>query len=156
MVKKAATRKPESFANFVRRIRNEKRLSLADVSKQSALLGMHISGSYINRIERNPKLKPSVLSLKALALGLGLPIEEVLTRASRTLTPDEADELFLISRYKELSLERRSLVSDLIDYWHSRDSTKSRRGHPRQLRKHSCHKAITNIFQLRGQLGKLT
>lgn len=124
MVKKAATRRPESFAKFVRRIRNEKRLSLADVSKRSALFGMHISSSYINRIERNPKLKPTVPSLKALALGLGLPVEEVLTRATRTLTPDEADELSLMTRYKELSPESRSFVSDLIEYWHSRDSTK--------------------------------
>ena len=124
MVKNAATRRPESFTKFVRRIRNEKRLSLADVSKRSALFGMHISSSYINRIERNPKLKPTVSSLKALALGLGLPVEEVLTRATRTLTPDEADELSLMTRYKELSLESRSFVSDLIEYWHSRDSTK--------------------------------
>src|SRR5215217_8058347 len=133
MVKKAATRTPESFATFVRRIRNEKRLSLVDVSKRSALLRMHISSSYINRIERNPKLKPSVPSLKALALGLGLPVEEVLTRATRTLTPDEADELRLITRYKELSPDKRSLVSDLIDYWHSRDSTKADAGYPVSL-----------------------
>ena len=111
-MRNAATRRPESFGKFVRRIRNEKRLSLADVSKQSALFGMHISSSYINRIERNPKLK------------LGLPVEEVLTRATRTLTPDEADELSLMTRYKELSPESRSFVSDLIEYWHSRDSTK--------------------------------
>jgi HTH-type transcriptional regulator, competence development regulator len=124
MVKRAEKRRSERFGEYVRRIRTEKRLSLADVSKQSALCGMQISSSYINRIERNPKLKPTTHSLKALALGLGLPVEEVLTRAIRTLTPDEADELSLMSRYRKLSPERRSDVWDLIEFWHSLDSKK--------------------------------
>lgn len=130
MVKKTPTRKPEAFGKFVRRIRNEKRLSLADVSKQSALFGMNISSSYINRIERNPKLKPTIHSLKALALGLGVPVEELLTRATRTLTPEEADELSLMSRYRELSPKRRSVVADIIDLLHTLDSTKQTRPDP--------------------------
>ncbi len=89
---------------------------------------MHISGSYINRIERNPKLNPSAYSLKALALGLGVPVEEVLTRASRPLTADEADELSFITRYRELSSQRQSLVAELIEHWHSQGSTKAQAG----------------------------
>src|SRR4051812_40503957 len=37
----------ERLGDFVRRIRNEKGLSLADVSKQSALFGPQISASYV-------------------------------------------------------------------------------------------------------------
>ena len=122
---KRVRNRPERFSSFVRRIRNEKRLSLVDVSKRSALFGMRISGSYINRIERNPKLNPSAYSLKALALGLGVPVEEVLTRAIRPLTADEADELSFITRYRELSSQSQSLVADLIEHWHSQDSTKA-------------------------------
>ena len=132
MVTKTATKKPERFGKFIRRIRNEKRLSLTDVSKQSALCGMHISASYINRIERNPKLNPSAHSLKALALGLGVPVEEVLTRAIRPLTADEADELSFITRYKELSPQRQSLVSDLIEHWNLQDPTKAHARTPGQ------------------------
>jgi len=127
---KRVTNRPERFSSFIRRIRNEKRLSLVDVSKRSALFGMHISGSDINRIERNPKLNPSAYSLKALALGLGVPVDEVLTRAIRPLTPDEADQLSFITRYRELSSESQSLVADLIEHWHSQDSTKADRGTP--------------------------
>lgn len=125
---KRVKNRPERFSSFVRRIRKEKRLSLADVSKRSALSGMHISGSYINRIERNPKVNPSPYSLKALALGLGVPVEEVLTRAIRPLTADEAEELSFITRYRELSSQRQSLIADLIEHWHSQDSTKEHAG----------------------------
>ena len=133
MVKKAATKRLEPLGKFIRRIRNEKRLSLTDVSKQSALFGMHISGSYINRIERNPKLNPSAHSLKALALGLGIPVEEVLTRAIRPLTAHEADELSFITRYRELSSQSQSLVAHLLEHWNSQDSTKAHAGTPGNL-----------------------
>ena len=122
---KMAKRTTEGFGAFVRRIRKEKRLSLADVSKQSALFGMKISTSYVNRIERNPKLKPTVDTLKALAHGLGVPLEEVLTRATRTLTPDEADELTLMSRYRELSPPAKSDLRDIIELFHSRSTKQS-------------------------------
>jgi len=129
---KRVRNKPERFSSFVRRIRNEKRLSLVDVSKRSALFGMRISGSYINRIERNPKLNPSTYSLKALALGLGVPVDEVLTRAMRPLTRDEAEELSFITRYRELSSKSQRLVADLIEHWHSQDSTKAHAATPGQ------------------------
>src|SRR5262247_1702357 len=46
----------ETLSDYVRRIRNEKRLSCKDIEKQSARFGKPIAGSYVNRIENNPAL----------------------------------------------------------------------------------------------------
>ena len=90
---KRELRSLESLGDFVRRIRNEKGLSLIDVSKQSACFGLPISGAYINRIERNPKLRVSTDRLKALAHGLGIPVEELLAHAVSKMSRDEAGPL---------------------------------------------------------------
>jgi transcriptional regulator with XRE-family HTH domain len=110
----------ECLGDFVRRIRQEKRLSLSDVSKQSALFGPPISGSYINRIERDPKLKVTADRLKALAQGLGIPVQELLGHAVRKMSREEADELALVTRFSELSPQRKSDVWAIIEFWHSR------------------------------------
>lgn len=114
-----------SLGEFVRRTRQEKRLSLVDVSKQSALFGPPISGSYINRIERNPKLRVSTDRLKALAHGLGIPAEELLAHAVSKMSRDAADELRLVTRFRELSSQRKSDVWAIIQLWHSGDASKN-------------------------------
>lgn len=105
----------ECLGDFVRRIRQEKGLSLMDVSKQSALFGPPISGSYINRIEQNPKLRVTADRLKALAQGLGIPIQELLAHAVGTMSREEADELALVIRFSELSPEGKSYVWAIIN-----------------------------------------
>ena len=109
----------ERLGEFVRRIRTEKRLSLSDVSKRSALFGPPISGSYINRIERNPKLKVTPQKLVALAHGLRVPVEEIFAHAVKTMSRDEADVVSFITRFRELSPQRQSDVSTLIQFLHS-------------------------------------
>lgn len=69
---------PESLADYVRRVRNEKRLSLADVSLRA---GRRIGRTHINRIENGEATGVSVEKLRALAKGLGVPEEEVFTIA---------------------------------------------------------------------------
>jgi transcriptional regulator with XRE-family HTH domain len=98
----------ECLGDFVRRIRQEKGLSLMEVSKQSALFGPPISGSYINRIERNPKLRVTADRLKALAQGLGIPVRELLAHAVGKMSREEADELALVTRFSELSPQGKS------------------------------------------------
>jgi transcriptional regulator with XRE-family HTH domain len=110
----------ERLGDFVRRIRNEKRLSLADVSKQSALFGPRISASYINRIETDKARNPSAASLKSLAHGLSIPVPELLAHAIRPLSREEADELSLVTRFRDLSPKRKSDVWTLIQLWQSR------------------------------------
>ena len=64
----------ETLSAFVHRIRTEKRLSCADVSKQSARFGKRIAASYINRLENHSDLKLTADRLRALANGLGVPV----------------------------------------------------------------------------------
>lgn len=104
----------ERLGDFVRRIRNTKGLSLADVSKQSALFGPRISASYVNRIETNPQCNPTAASLKSLAHGLGIPVPELFAHAIKPMSRDEADELALVTRFSELSPKRKSDVLALI------------------------------------------
>src|SRR5262245_6575887 len=103
-----ATRSPKPFGDFVQRTRQEKGLSCKDVEKKSARFGKSIAGSYVNRIENNPALKPTAVALKALAHGLGVPPLEVLARAAGLVVPgSESEELQLLSRFQELSPEKR-------------------------------------------------
>jgi transcriptional regulator with XRE-family HTH domain len=106
---------PERLGDFVRRIRTEKGLSPADVSKRSAVFGARIAASDINRIERNHKLSPMPDRLRALAHGLGLPVDELFARAASTMRPDEADELRLLARYRELSAKRKADFRKIIE-----------------------------------------
>jgi|SRR6185369_381002 len=112
---------PETFGDFVRRTRREKNLSCEDVSRQSAHFGKPITGSYINRIENNPKLRPSVDRLAALAHGLDVPVEDLLARAIRVVPLSEAsdDELHLLATFRKLSPQRRTDVLNIIDLLYS-------------------------------------
>ena len=118
-----ANRTPETLGDFIRRIRKEKNLSLADVSKQSARFGQRITASYINRIENEPKRKASADRLTALANGLGVPVEQVLARAVGL--PDSRgksnDELHLVTRFRQLSPERKADVLKMVDLWYSEE-----------------------------------
>jgi transcriptional regulator with XRE-family HTH domain len=99
----------ESLGQFIRRIRTEKNLSCMDVSKRSARKGQRrISGSYINRIENDPKLRPTADRLKALADGLGVPTEQVFARMIGFAPEGETcEEIELLAQFRELSPERR-------------------------------------------------
>jgi transcriptional regulator with XRE-family HTH domain len=116
------TRNPKPFGDFVQKTRQEKSLSCKDVEKRSARFGKPIAGSYVNRIENNPALHPTAVALKALAYGLGVPPLEVLARAAGLVDPDaKTEELQLLSRFKELSPEKRGLVLDIVDMLYSKE-----------------------------------
>ena len=115
----------ERFGDFVRRIRKERGLSLADVSKQSALFGPRISASYVNRIETDPNRNPTAASLKSLAHGLGIPVPELFAHAIRPMSREEADELALVTRFSELSPKRKSDVLALMQVLKSGNSNAS-------------------------------
>ena len=116
-------RTPETLAEFVRRIRKEKHLSLRDVSNRSALRGKRISASYVNRIENNLTQKPTAYRLSALAHGLSVPAPELLARAiGVTPSGKSGDELRLLARFRELSPERQTDVLKIVNMWHSQES----------------------------------
>jgi len=115
----------ETVGDFVRRIRTEKNMSCEDVSKRSARKEQRISGSYINRIENNPHLRPSVDRLRALAYGLGIPVEELLARAAGLVPSDsDSNDVFrLVARFRALSAERKDDVLRIVDAWYQKDQT---------------------------------
>jgi transcriptional regulator with XRE-family HTH domain len=116
-----ANRSPETLGDFISRIRREKNLSLADVSKQSARYGKQIAASYINRLENDPKRRVTADRLAALANGLGVPAQELFTRAVGLDPSGEksADELYLLTRFRELSPERKADVLTIVELWYS-------------------------------------
>lgn len=121
-----ASRSPKPFGDFVQRTRQEKGLSCKDVEKQSARFGKRIAGSYVNRIENNSTLQPTAVKLKALAYGLGVPPLELLARAVGLVAPgSEPEEIQLLSRFKELSPEKRDFVLDLVDLLYSKESRRT-------------------------------
>jgi transcriptional regulator with XRE-family HTH domain len=113
----------ETLGAFVRRIRTEKNLSCADVSKRSARQPQRrIAASYVNRIENDSKLCPTANRLKALADGLGVPPEEVFARAAgyerEGETPEETE---LLTRFRELSPQRRGDLLSLVDMYYQKE-----------------------------------
>ena len=80
----------ENLGDFIRRIRKEKNLSLAEVSDRSARYGRRITASYINRIENDPYRRVTTDRLNALAHGLGVTVEELVACALSKTPPPEA------------------------------------------------------------------
>ena len=123
-----ANRSPEPLGDFVSRTRNEKGLSCAEVSEQSARFGKRISASYVNRIENKRIKDPSPDRLRALAHGLGIPPEDLLARAAGLVAAGgQSEELHLVTRFRELSPDLRLVVLDIVDAFHSKASRRTPR-----------------------------
>ena len=123
-----ANRSPEPLGDFISRIRNEKGLSCADVSKKSASFGKPISASYVNRIENKRIKDPSPDRLRALAHGLDIPAADLLVRAAGLVAPGgQSEEHHLVTRFRELSPDRRVVVLNIVDMFHSEASRRTPR-----------------------------
>jgi transcriptional regulator with XRE-family HTH domain len=101
------TKERESLADYVRRVRREKDLSLNDVRIQS---GYQIVNSYVSRIENGQVINVGLEKLRALAKGLGVSEEELFSVARGKL-PSEDPE-FNKSRFAELALKFDRLPPD--------------------------------------------
>lgn len=98
-----------SLAEYVRRIRNEKDFSLAQVSAGSR---RQISKTHINRIENGTVASISLIKLRALALGLGVPEDDLIAVAQGKLPPIDAtkSEARLLSYFRQLAADRQEDV----------------------------------------------
>jgi transcriptional regulator with XRE-family HTH domain len=104
---------PESLADFVRRVRNERGLSLLDVERQSARTGEKIAGSYVSRIENGLSANPSKNKLMALARGLGVSNEELfaVVRGMESAAPTvDVAEMKLLLSFRELPAEAQEYL----------------------------------------------
>lgn len=106
----------ENLADFVRKIRNEKRLSTPDVERLS---NFEITDGYVSRIENSGVKNVSPEKLSALAKGLGVTEEEIFAIA-RGKNPNEqakAEERFisLSVKFTELKGQNRERAEFLIE-----------------------------------------
>jgi transcriptional regulator with XRE-family HTH domain len=109
----------ESLPDYVRRIRNEHRLSLLDVEAASRRAGWKIAGSYVSRIENGVARNPSIDKLIGLAYGMGVPLEELLAIATgKDLQSGDAEQIRLAVMFRELPEERRADVIRFVRMMH--------------------------------------
>lgn len=98
----------ENLADYVRRVRAEKKLSTTDVERQS---GHKISDSYVTRIENSYVKNVSPEKLQALAKGLGVSEEEIFAIArGKSLDESEtvdAEMALFASRVKKLTPQQK-------------------------------------------------
>jgi transcriptional regulator with XRE-family HTH domain len=87
----------EDLADFVRRIREGKRLSVNDVALRS---GGGISKAYVSQIENRYVSSVTSGRLRALARGLGIPYEQI-SAVAGGITPESLDS-FKQSKFGEL------------------------------------------------------
>jgi transcriptional regulator with XRE-family HTH domain len=115
----------ESLADYVRRIRHEKDLSLADVSNRS---GGGIGRTHINRIENGEAHGVSVEKLRALAKGLGVSEEEIfaVARGKSSSGDLQLKELRLLEYYRLLSEDRQDDVLLYLEMLSGRRSAMGR------------------------------
>jgi transcriptional regulator with XRE-family HTH domain len=118
----------ETLAEYVRRVRNAKNLSLSDVERGSSRHGGKIAGSYVSRIENGHNNSPGPEKIKALARGLGVPEEELAAVAMGRAPKTEGDarEARLVARFRQLSPARQDDILKIVDTFHLETSAKKR------------------------------
>ncbi len=102
-----------SLPDYVRRLRHERNLSLAEVSARSR---GKIGKTHINRIENGLVSSISLTKLRALAVGLGVPDDEIIAVAQGKF-PDieaKADEARLLIYFRHLSRERQLDLLEML------------------------------------------
>lgn len=116
-------RERETLANYVRRVREEKGLSLNQVRIRS---GYQIANSYISRIENGEVTNVGLEKLRSLAKGLSVSEEEIFAVARGKSLNDiesvDAEMALFASRVKKLTPQQKrdfkiawQMANDLLD-----------------------------------------
>ena len=118
-----------SLADYVRRIRNEKNLSLAQVSSRSH---GRIGKTHINRIENGTVVRVSLMKLRALALGLDVPEDDLVAVAQGKPPRTEAtkNEAKLLIYFRQLSAPHQQDVLAMLQALASRIPAKAKKQSP--------------------------
>jgi transcriptional regulator with XRE-family HTH domain len=107
---------PETFGDFIKRVRSEKKLSLMDVHRQS---GARIDSSYVSRIENGYVLPGNMTTsrFEALAAGLGIPTSELAAAYKGKLDEYHAkqEERRLLNYFRELPSDKRKDVVSIVE-----------------------------------------
>lgn len=124
-------RSSETLGDFVRRVRTEKRLSLAEVQVKAKRAGHEIGTTHINRIENGFIEAGSVTPKKliALAAGLGVSEDEIfdVVRGKAGSDDPQQNELRLVEYFRTLSPDSREILLAYAEMMSVRDTGKGRR-----------------------------
>lgn len=120
MVLDSLLHEEETLSSYVRLKLIEKDLTTRDVQERSAAGGEKITQSYVSQIVSGTAKNLTLTKLRALARGLGVPIEEVISRAyGRTYQDDQefAQSRFaeLYYKFKELNDENKQSILYLLE-----------------------------------------
>jgi transcriptional regulator with XRE-family HTH domain len=120
MVLQAMSPRSETLSDYVRLKLIENDLTTRDVQERSASGGEKITQSYVSQVVSGTAKNLTLTKLRALARGLGVPIEEVISRAYGETYQDDlafAESRFADVYYKfeELSAEHKRHVIYLLD-----------------------------------------
>lgn len=99
----------ETLADYVSRMRQEKRLSLNDVVRQS---GNRIANSHVSRIENGLTTNVTTDKLRALAKGLGVSEAEIFAVArGKSVSGDpDIEEIRLLEYFRTLPQDSRDIL----------------------------------------------
>lgn len=110
----------ETLGSYVRLKLIEKDLTTRDVQERSAAGGEKITQSYVSQIVSGTAKNLTLTKLRALARGLGVPIEEVISRAygetgRNDLTFAQSRFADVYYKFEELSDESKQKVLYLLE-----------------------------------------
>jgi transcriptional regulator with XRE-family HTH domain len=115
----------ETLAEYVRRVRNEKNLSLRDVERNSRRAGLKIVGSYVSRIENEIATNPSKDKLVALAAGLVVQEDEVFAKArGKSLQDPSVREEQMLTLFRGLPSDRQDDLMGMLRHLYSQHAVK--------------------------------
>jgi transcriptional regulator with XRE-family HTH domain len=106
--------KKESFADWLRRILNEKKLTHKDVER---LCNRQITASTVNKIINQGMDNLTAFTIKALAEGIGEPPEQIFNRiiGNPTKTNEDPALAALFYKYGQLSHDDKAELSSLLE-----------------------------------------
>lgn len=118
----------EELADYVRRIRTSKGLSLNDVANKARQKGKQISSGYVSQIENRYIVSVTTIKLQALAAGLDISEEEVFAVARGRAESDELqlNEMRLLEYFRQLSPESQDALLTYAEMMSQRSSALER------------------------------
>lgn len=127
--------RPESLADYVRRVRNEKRLSLSEIQRNSQ---NGINSSYVSRIENGLIRNVTPEKLRALSRGLGVSEDEIFdvargkTAVNGSDLADDEQVAALFYDYKDLTDEDKQELRAIWEMF--REEIRRRKLKPKKKR----------------------
>jgi transcriptional regulator with XRE-family HTH domain len=116
-LRRMAQTKKEDLADYVGRVRAEKSLTTQDVADRS---NGGITRGYVSQIENRHSINVTPNKLKALASGLGVPVEEVFSKARGSKTAEDEAEFqqslyyMLYEKSKNATPEKKKLIDSVL------------------------------------------